>query len=84
MNLLFNEAENHNPTEKIFTIIHVCSSHIIKTIIKMRKLCFPNKRTQKNERSVAIWIFTGYIVEIWKKLVRMQKNFSKCMNQNSK
>ena len=65
MNLLFNKAENHNPIEKIFTIIHICSPHIIKTVIKMIKSCFQIKEYKKTKDLLLFgFLLDSFIVEI--------------------
>ena len=52
INDIFDEVEEGKDIDKDLTILHVCSSHLIKTVRKQIKSHFPDKKKQKVERYV--------------------------------
>lgn len=53
MNEIFYEAEGKKDINKDLTIIHICSSHLIKAVRKKIKAVFPDKKNQCVQRYVA-------------------------------
>ena len=59
--LIFNITEKQNYEQNKFIIIHICSSHLIKTVIRKGKKCFPNKKKQWLQRQI-IGILTSKLL----------------------
>lgn len=51
--IIYDLYENGTPIKTPMTVLHICSSHLIKTVCLKLKKCFPNKDEQKDERIVA-------------------------------
>lgn len=49
---LYDIYERGIGLEDGLVIVHICSSHLIKTVLNKAEKCFPNKRTQGHERRV--------------------------------
>jgi len=63
LQLIHNITEKQNHDEINFVIIHICSSHLIRTVIRKSKKCFPNKKKQCLQRtSTVVGIFVGKLV----------------------
>ena len=51
--IIYNTYEKNVPLNKPMTMLHICSSHFIKTVCKKIQNCFPDKDTSKVERFLA-------------------------------
>lgn len=61
INIIYESVESNKPIDKNLTILHVCSSHVIKTVRKKIIKIFPDKKKQKDERYVASQLITRII-----------------------
>lgn len=59
INYLYSEENKEN--KKDLTILHSCSSHLIKALRKKIFQCFPDKKNHKPQRSMASKIMSGLI-----------------------
>lgn len=56
--LIYQETEKEKKLNATLVILHVCSSHMIKTVRRKVIKLFPNKKDQKNQRFAASNLFS--------------------------